>query len=157
MVYRKYALSLLLFISTISRCLLPLSSSCKPDPLSQTREGLRILWSRIQFTGLFPFSRKWIWLARLLSILRPSVVFHFAFCDSTYLWILTLNKQTRTVVKRQQTDQQTRCVHTCEGSPNTSKGVRILLKNLDRVSDYYGCPNTTSHQSWPYTDPNETG
>ena len=119
-VCRWYALSLLVFIfCTISRCLPPLSLSHKPDPLSQRREGLR---SCIQFTRLFPFSRKWIWLARLVSIicslaislLPLSSVFHFAFCVSTYLWILTLDQQTRTVVsERQQTDQPTRCVRAC--------------------------------------------
>ena len=77
--------------STISHCLPPLSSSCKPDPLLQKkRKGKDCAYCEAvsNSTGFSLFHKKWVWLARLVSILSSLVislllssVFHFTFCD----------------------------------------------------------------------------
>ena len=116
---------------------------------SQTHSGeqkRRVWWTAhtMKSYRLFHFLQKWVWLARLVSILGSLVaisllplssIFHFAFCDSTDLCIFTLDWQARTVVpERQQTDQPTCCARAClggskcfKGGPNASKGVQILL------------------------------
>ena len=108
------------FLHNLSLFTAPLFLSRKPDPLSQRRKDCVHTWSRIQFTRLFPFSRKWVWLARLVSILGSLAISLLCLQSSiSYLWlltlcILTLDRPTRTVVpERQQTDQSTRCVRAC--------------------------------------------